>query len=413
LLTISERLIIKRYLKPKRKEGLLKIISLFSFIGIGLGVATLIVVMAVMNGFRDELISKLLSFQPHITIEKIKNDQKTFNSVQDILLKRKFDILSISLVQNGKGLILTDKISKGIVFKGFDREYGNFNQVFNKNNILQINDKLNFNDDEVGIGTDLANILNLKLGDEIVILSSKSNTTPIGTIPSSYKFKVSFIFDTGLYEFDSNYIIGNTYQSNNFTNSNFKEIELRLKNINNTKKATNLLKNLFTKKNIYHWSDVNKTFYDALNVERNVMFIILTLIIIVAAFNIISGLTILVKNKSKEIAILKTLGFTDFSICKIFLIIGSSIGICGTVFGSFLGVLISHNVENLRLFLSNVFNLEIFPAEIYFLSKMPANIELDMIILISLFSILISILASLFPAIKASKLDPIINLKYE
>ena len=274
-------------------------------------------------------------------------------------------------------------------------------------------EKLTFSNNEIAIGIDLANKLNLNKNDNIILLSSKTETSPIGTLPQSYKYKVNFLFETGLYEFDSNYVIGNLDQSNKFSKLDNKEIEIRLKNINKSKEVSRLLKNNFNDKQIYHWTDNNKTFYDALRVERNVMFIILTLIIIVAAFNIISGLTILVKNKSKEIAILKTLGFSNFSISKIFLITGSSIGILGTGFGVLLGVLVSYYIENIRLFLSDVLNIEIFPAEIYFLSKMPTNLDFKTILLISIFSILISVIASLVPAIKASKVDPIINLKYE
>ena len=237
----------------------------------------------------------------------------------------------------------------------------------------------------------------------------------IGNLPKQKKFTVVSLFDSGVIDFDNNVAFINLVTLEDFFNLKPKKrnLEIYLNNPKNIEYKKTIVQKVFDDEFIYTWSDMNKSLFSALKVERNVMFIILTLIIIVAAFNIISGLTILVKNKSKEIAILKTLGFTDFSICKIFLVIGSSIGICGTVFGSLLGILISHNIENLRLFLSNVFNLEIFPAEIYFLSKMPSNIELDMIILISFFSILISILASLFPAIKASKLDPIMAIRNE
>ncbi len=362
-----------------------------------------------MNGFRDELISKLLSFQPHITVENIKKNKEDYNKILNILDKNNIKYNSISLIQNGSGLILKGNLSQGVIFKGYDNEFGNLQKVLKQKKFGDIN----FSNDEIAIGINLANKLNLNKNDNIILLSSKTETSPIGTLPQSYKYKIVFLFETGLYEFDSNYVIGNLDQSNKFSKLDNKEIEIRLKNINKSKEVSRLLKNNFNDKQIYHWTDNNKTFYDALRVERNVMFIILTLIIIVATFNIISGLTILVKNKSKEIAILKTLGFSNFSISKIFLITGSSIGILGTGFGVFLGVLVSYYIENIRLFLSDVLNIEIFPAEIYFLSKMPTNLDIKTILLISIFSILISVIASLIPAIKASKVDPIINLKYE
>ena len=213
-----------------------------------------------------------------------------------------------------------------------------------------------------------------------------------------------------MYEFDNNFLILNLNQSKLFSN-NFNQIEIKINDPDKSIYFINILKKGFPENLIYSWIDNNKTFFNALNVEKNVMFIILTLIIIVAAFNIISVLTILIKNKSKEIAILRSLGFNQASILKIFIFTGSMIGIIGTLFGVILGILVSNYLESIRLFLNNYFNINIFPSEIYFLSELPSHINYNSIIFISLFSIIIVLIASLFPALSASKLDPIKNLK--
>jgi len=271
----------------------------------------------------------------------------------------------------------------------------------------------NFGKNYVSIGSNLSESLGVWVGDKITVLSTIQESTPFGNVPKQFSFIVGSIFKTGIYEFDNNYILIDINSSEEFLfkqNDN-RNIEIRLNNADHA----NLVKNLLLKNNqkAFSWVDYNKTFYDALLVERNVMFIILTLIIIVAAFNIISGLTILVKNKTKEIAILKTIGFSSFSINKIFFFTGSSIGIAGTLFGVILGVLFSYNIEMIRIFLSNVLRIEIFPAEIYFLSKMPSEIHIPTIIIISCISLIITFLSSIIPSIKASRINPIESLKYD
>jgi len=231
-------------------------------------------------------------------------------------------------------------------------------------------------------------------------------------LPKQFNFKVSFIFNTGMYEFDNNFLISNLDQSKFFSNKE-NEIEIRINNPDNSNNFTSVLKQKYNDRLIYSWVDSNKTFFDALKVERNVMFIILTLIIVVAAFNIISVLTILIKNKSKEISILRSIGFRKNSILKIFLLTGTTIGLLGTALGVILGIFISYYLENIRSFLNNNFNINIFPSEIYFLSELPSYINYDSVLLISIFSILIVFIASLFPALSASKLEPIKNLKNE
>jgi len=411
LINSSELLIIKRYLKPKRKEGILKVISLFSFLGIGLGVATLIIVMSVMNGFRTDLIGKLLLFQPHVLVYQFDNYEEAKQNILKYLKLNKIQISKINLSYQIQALVISKQMNKGTIIRALEKKEF-LNDKLISQNVLDGNIN-NFGKNYVSIGSNLSESLGVWVGDKITVLSTIQESTPFGNVPKQFSFIVGSIFKTGIYEFDNNYILIDINSSEEFLfkqNSN-RNIEIRLNNPDHA----NLVKNLLLKNNqkAFSWVDNNKTFYDALLVERNVMFIILTLIIIVAAFNIISGLTILVKNKTKEIAILKTIGFSSFSINKIFFVTGSSIGIAGTLFGVILGVLFSYNIEMIRIFLSNVLRIEIFPAEIYFLSKMPSEIHIPTIIIISCISLIITFLSSIIPSIKASRINPIESLKYD
>ena len=403
----AEILIISRYLKPKNKDGFLRVISNFSFIGIMLGVATLIIVMSVMNGFRIDLLDKLLGYQPHISFQSKGKYNLEKESITNLAKKNNFKISDLNLVNNSEALILTQNKNYGVLVKSFSKNEIK-NIYFLKNSIV----KGKVNENGIGVGLELASKLSLGVGDNLTLLSNNTETTPFGILPRQFNFKVSFIFNTGMYEFDNNFLISNLDQSKFFSNKE-NEIEIRINNPDNSNNFTSVLKQKYNDRLIYSWVDNNKTFFDALKVERNVMFIILTLIIVVAAFNIISVLTILIKNKSKEISILRSIGFRKNSILKIFLLTGTTIGLLGTALGVILGIFISYYLENIRSFLNNNFNINIFPSEIYFLSELPSYINYDSVLLISIFSILIVFIASLFPALSASKLEPIKNLKNE
>ena len=403
----AEILIISRYLKPKNKDGFLRVISNFSFIGIMLGVATLIIVMSVMNGFRIDLLDKLLGYQPHISFQSKGKYNLEKESIINLAKKNNFKISDLNLVNNSEALILTQNKNYGVLVKSFSKNEIK-NIYFLKNSIV----KGKVNENGIGVGLELASKLSLGVGDNLTLLSNNTETTPFGILPKQFNFKVSFIFNTGMYEFDNNFLISNLDQSKFFSNKE-NEIEIRINNPDNSNNFTSVLKQKYNDRLIYSWVDSNKTFFDALKVERNVMFIILTLIIVVAAFNIISVLTILIKNKSKEISILRSIGFRKNSILKIFLLTGTTIGLLGTALGVILGIFISYYLENIRSFLNNNFNINIFPSEIYFLSELPSYINYDSVLLISIFSILIVFIASLFPALSASKLEPIKNLKNE
>ena len=270
-------------------------------------------------------------------------------------------------------------------------------------------------ENSISIGKELSFNLGLNIGDRVSIMSPVGIETIIGSLPKQETFIISSIFDSGLADFDANiaFINLNTLESFFDLDKEKRNLEIYLNNPSNIDEIKNKIQKIFNNEFVYTWADMNSSLFSALKVERNVMFIILSLIIIVAAFNIISGLTILVKNKTKDIAILKSIGVLNKSIIKIFFLVFFIIGTTATFFGIFLGVMFSLYIENLREFLSNTFNISLFPEEIYFLSTMPSEINPKSIFIISLCSIFITIIVSIFPAIKASKLDPVKGLKYE
>ncbi|MBD1146377.1 lipoprotein-releasing ABC transporter permease subunit [Pelagibacterales bacterium SAG-MED28] len=410
MFTKVERLISSRNLKPKKKEGFLKIISIFSFVGIMLGVAILIIVMSVMNGFKTDLTKKILGLNPHIVVQPnsfiIDNDYVT-------KLKENFKDITISKTYSGEGIIIINDKAKGIIFKGVNNKEKKIKEFF-ENNIVRGNIN-QFKKNNIFIGTELAFNLDLKEGDSISLMSSAFVATPLGSLPKQETFKIAGIFNTGFVEFDQNIIFLNIEDALSIFDKGTKDqnLEIYLKNPLEAniykKKIEKLNQNYF----IYTWADLNKSFFSALKVERNVMFVILTLIIIVAAFNIISGLTILIKNKTKEIAILKTLGLNNTSIKKSFFLTGFTIGFFASISGIILGVLFSLNIEKVRIFLSTVFNLEIFPSDIYFLEKLPSEINLISIFVIFTLSLLVSAIASYIPARHISKMKTFRALKYD
>ena len=410
MISTLEKEITFRYLKTRKKDGFLNVISIFSFIGISLGVAVLIIVMSVMNGFRTELINKIVGFNAHVTV-------KAYEMPIDIekLNNNTLKLISNELIfsNTGEAVVINKDYTKGIVLRGYN------NQDFSKLNIVKkgnfIGNPNNLIKNYISIGKELSFNLNLKVGGKISIMSSAGIQTIIGNLPKQETFIINSIFDSGLADFDQNIAFINLNTLESFFNFEKKDrnLEIYLKNPSNIETIKLKIQEIFNNEFVYTWSDMNSSLFSALKVERNVMFIILSLIIIVAAFNIISGLTILVKNKTREIAILKSIGVLNKSITKIFFLVGTIIGTSATLFGVFLGVMFSLYIENLRVFLSNVFNISLFPEEIYFLSTMPSEINPSSIFVISICSIIITILVSIFPAIKASKLDPVKALKYE
>ena len=410
MISTLEKKIAFRYLKPKKKEGFLNIISIFSFIGISLGVAVLIIVMSVMNGFRTELVNKILGFNAHIIVKPYSKsiDVSKFSNKNLITFSK-----NLILTNSGEGVLISKDLTKGLVLRGYSVEDFLKLEFIKKGNFIGNSNKLT--DNGISIGRNLSLDYDLKLGDKISIMSTSGVQTIVGTLPKQETYLITSIFDSGLADFDRNIAFLNieSLESLFDINSSERSLEIFLNKPLDIDTIKPKIQKIFNEESIYTWADMNSSLFSALKVERNVMFIILSLIIIVAAFNIISGLTILVKNKTRDIAILKSIGVQNNSITKIFFMVGFFIGTSATFFGIFLGVIFSIYIENIRFFLSSIFNISLFPEEIYFLSKMPSEININSIVIIALCSIIITILVSIYPAKQASKQDPIKSLKYE
>ena len=404
-----EKEVTLRYLNTRKKDGFLNVISIFSFIGISLGVAVLIIVMSVMNGFRTELVEKIVGFNPHAVIKPYENPIN-----ENLFANNELNDLSKVFVysNSGEGVLINKDYTKGLLLRGYlPEDYKKLAIVESKS----FNGNKKLIPSHISIGKELSFNYDIKLGDKILIMSPTGVQTIVGNLPKQKTYIVDSIFDSEISDFDHNVAFINLNDLENLFDlkSSNRNLEIYLKNPKNIEITKKKLEDIFQEYYVYTWSDLNKSLFSALKVERNVMFIILSLIIIVAAFNIISGLTILVKNKTREIAILKSIGVLNKSISKIFFMVGFIIGTLATIFGIILGVLFSIYIENIREFMSNAFSINLFPEEIYFLSKMPSEINPGSIFLIAICSIIITIIVSTYPAIKASRMNNSRALKYD
>ena len=409
MITLLERKIAFRYLFSKKKDGFINIISTFSFLGITLGVAVLIVVMSVMNGFRSELINKINGFNPHLKVFSYENSID-LNKLKNKNIKALSDNFFLS--NSGEAVIVHNSYTKGIILRGYLRDDFKKLKVIN-NEYFNGNKSILYN--HISIGKELSFILDADIGDKITIISPNSIMSLAGSLPKQKSFIVDSIFESEINEFNQNIAFLNLNDLEDFfgLEKQNRYLEVFLKDPREIEKKKDIFQNIYKYHLISSWADLNKSLFSALKVERNVMFIILSLIILIAAFNIISGLTILVKNKTRDIAILKSIGVQNNSITKIFFLVGFLIGTFSTISGIIIGIIFSLNIESIRILVSNMFNISLFPEEIYFLSKMPSEIDPASILIIGIFSIIITCIVSIYPAIKASKLDTIKSLKYE
>lgn len=413
--SVYERLLIKRFLFSKKTDGFISIFSWFSIMGITIGVAAIIIVMAVMNGFREELTTRMLGINGHINIHSF--NKEIYKHDFDIFKKNEFEFKVYPFTQT-QALIIGEDTAKGIILRGYNNVYLPKDHFLYKKIIEGsiFADKLN----DVVIGYALANQLNLDIGSKIKLAIPKTDKTIFGNIPRFKTLTVSGIFNFGMYEYDSNFIFTHSQISNKLIlieKENSNQLEIFISNPNKIEKTKILIDDLIKDNNLNlytsSWKENNATLINALNVEKNVMFLILSLIIIVASMNIISGLVIFVKEKNKDIGILKTIGLSNGSLIKIFLTIGFIIGFIGTFLGGILGIVFSLNIKSIQFFLESALKMKLFSEEIYYLSNLPSRIDSLEVLYVLTISIIISLIATLFPAYRSAKVDPIKSLKNE
>ena len=407
-----------RYLRARREDGFISIVSWFSLIGISLGVATLIIVMSVMNGFREELLSRIIGLNGHASLY-LSEDSKKINSnnIEKLLMEIEEVTDTIPIVESTIMITANNK-SKGIITRGISSDNFMSNQLLY--NSISSSTFNNFTkQDSIIIGNKLFKYLNLDIGSQITLIAPTGLNTPFGRAPLAKKFNIAGTFDLGMYEYDSSVIfmkIDNLRDFIGYESDQIDNIEIFYKNPDNAYKNSYNIKVKLDSIEQGHlvipWTNRHKQLFSALEVERNVMFIILTLIIIVAAFNIISSMIMLVRDKESSISILRTIGVTDKSILKIFIIVGSSIGFIGTTLGLIIGLLFSLNIEKIQKILEDFTGSNLFSEEIYFLSKLPSKIIISEVALVILIAFILSLSATIYPAWRASKIDPIKVLRH-
>ena len=407
-----------RYLRARRQEGFISVVSWFSLIGIAIGVATLIIVMSVMNGFREEMLTRIIGFNGHASLYLSQNSKQINpNNIKKILLDIEEVRDAIPVVESTI-MASTAKRSKGVFARGFSlNDFKGNELLFNS---ISSDTFANFAyDNSVIIGHKLYKYLNLKEGNNITLISPTGLSTPFGSAPLAKKFNIAGTFDLGMYEYDSSVLfmsIKNLRDFIGYSDNQIDHVEIFYKNPENSElNSYNIKKkldNLEQGNIVVPWTSRHKQLSSALEVERTVMFIINTLIIIVAAFNIISSMIMLVRDKESSISILRTIGVTDKSILKIFVIVGSSIGFIGTAFGLIIGLLFSINIEKIQKFLESFTGTNLFSAEIYFLSNLPSKIILSEVVFVVLLAFILSLSATIYPAWRASKIDPIKVLRH-
>jgi len=403
-----------RYLRARRREGFISVIAGFSFLGIMLGVATLIVVMSVMGGFRKELISKILGVNGHVFVQPLGNPIADYEAVARRMEKIRGVTIAAPLVE-GQVLAASQTASTGALVRGLSEEnLRKFKAV--AGNIREGSLDTFDSGEGIAIGKRMAGHLNVTIGDKVRLLSPKGPSTPFGMAPRQKAYEVAAIFEVGMSEFDAGFVFMPLGESQIYFDSEnqINVIEVFVEDPDRIDELTGALQEAAAQPiNLSDWRFRNNTFFGALEVERNMMFIILTMIVLVAAFNIISGLTMLVKDKTRGIAILRTMGATRASILRIFIMTGAAIGVVGTLLGFLLGLVIANNVESIRQFFSWLFSRPLFPPELYFLNKLPAVVDPGEVTAIVSMALALSLLATLYPAWKAAALDPVEALRGE
>jgi lipoprotein-releasing system permease protein len=409
-----EWLLSGRYLRARRREGFISVIAGFSFLGIMLGVATLIIVMAVMNGFRKELLDKILGLNGHLLVQPLESPLTDWKDVADRISQVQGIRLAAPVV-DGQALASSYFNASGVLVRGMRADDLN-NLTSIARNIRQ-GSLEGFDEGQgVAIGRRLADQLSLHAGDTITLVAPKGAVTPMGTTPRIKPYRIAAVFEIGMSEYDSGFVFMPLPESQAYFNrkDDVSAIEVFTTNPDEIDAfRTAVTEAAGRPVFLVDWRQRNSTFFNALQVERNVMFLILTMIVLVAALNIVSGLIMLVKDKGQDIAILRTMGASQGAIMRVFLITGAAIGVVGTIVGFLVGLVICFNIEPIQQFLSWLTNTDLFPKELYFLSRLPAKVSFGETIAVVIMALTLSFLATLYPSWRAARLDPVDALRYE
>lgn len=413
-MALFERLVGFRYLKARKRTGFVSVIAGFSFLGIMLGVATLIIVMSVMNGFRDELMGRVLGINGHMAVYPAWGPTFALDNRQITEFEKIHGVTAVMPILEGQVMASSDLASQGALLRGIRP------QDFKNRPLLSADYQGKpldvFQDNQIILGYRLAAKMGVRIGQKLNLISPNGNVTAFGTMPRMKSYEVIGTFDTGMFEYDSNFIFMPLEQAQKYlmNDGQVSQVEIFVSDMNALPFVQQEVVSQLPRSQVaVDWKHSNSAFFNAIEVERNVMFLILTLIIIVAAFNIISGLIMLVRDKSKDIAILRTMGASRRSIMAIFLIDGLFVGVVGTLAGLLVGLLVSYNIEPIRQFLGRLAGQDLFSAEIYFLSQLPSKTDMKEVIAVTVMALSLSFLATLYPSWKASKTDPVEALRYE